>query len=332
LLWTIPLVLAVEAFVARHEGPFLSPMSRSWQSAAAAAGAEAVGRDVLYFGDSQAKVGILPRVVEARTGLSGYNLAVLRGMPASSYGLLKRALDAGARPKAVVVNFNPELLNTAPRVNVSLWTRVLGPGDLLRLVARSRDPRLGARLAARLFPTFEIRPGVRDAFAAWAGIGSDRAGRHAAFDRAAWSAHHGAQPVPDNPAFVDLPAAPGAGTAARPWRCRPENAAYVRDFFRLAESRGITVVWVIPPISPGLLAQRVRNGQEAAYDRFVAEARAGHPGVTLLDARPLGLGSSEFFDIVHLSGRGAGALSGALALALAPRLASAPAGAGIARR
>src|SRR5262245_5292812 len=121
LVGMIPLVWAVEGFVARHEDGVQSQVARSWKASAVAAGAGAVGRDVLYLGDSQVKLGLLPRVVEGRTGLSGYNLAVLRGMPASSYGLLRRALDAGARPKAVVVDFNPGLLATRQRLNAPHW-------------------------------------------------------------------------------------------------------------------------------------------------------------------------------------------------------------------
>jgi hypothetical protein len=122
----------------------------------------------------------------------------------------------------------------------------------------------------------------------------------------------------DNPRFSDVtdPASP-----ARRWRCDPVNAAYVHAFLDLADRRGLPVFWVIPPLSPALQAKRFRNGAEDAYDRFAAGVRARHPGLTVIDARRMGLDKGSFVDTSHLSWRGAERLSAAVAEVLAERVA-----------
>lgn len=314
----ILLVWAVEGYIARHEDVVLPRVTRSWKASAGAAGSVAVGCDVLFFGDSQARLGLLPRVVEGRTGLSGYNLAVLRGMPASSYGLLKRALAAGARPKAVVVNFNPGLLASRPRLNAALWTRVLGPADAVALLARSRDPGLVVPTAlAWIVPTWAVRAGVRDAVLAALGEGDDDSVRALREDRETRTTHLGALPLPENPKFTEPEAERAESATGRTWRCSRVNARYVREFVTLAEAHQARVFWVIPPMSPLLQAKRLRNGQEEAYSKFVSEIMAEHPNVVVVDGRRLRLDRASFVDPIHLSRRGADALSGVVADALA---------------
>src|SRR5439155_15786023 len=93
------------------------------------------------------------------------------------------------------------------------------------------------------------------------------------------------------------------------WACHPLNAGYVRRFLSLAARHGISVYWVIPPMTPEVHARREREGQEALYTRFVRETQAQFPNVTVLDGRRSGYGLSVHTDPLHLDHQGALAFS-----------------------
>jgi len=133
-----------------------------------------VAHDVLCFGDSQMKFGIAPHVVAARTGRPAYNLAIVGGQPPASYFLLRRALEAGARPSAVLFDLQgkhpcrPITTGTsatcppdghARRLDLA-WNgsrcqpvRLPGPGASLALVSRARR-----RSATRFVPRCGANP------------------------------------------------------------------------------------------------------------------------------------------------------------------------------
>lgn len=305
-LGVLPLFWAVEASVSRLDDSYLPVTTRSWKFAYAAAANEARGRDVLYLGDSQAKMGLLPAIVTRENGLSGYNLAALRGMPASSYAILKRALDSGARPKAIVVDFNPGLLQTPVRLNGFLWPRVLGPGDAWRLATTRVDLALTAHMIVGwLVPSWEARSGLNASLIDALNGHESESARQAHEQGATWARNDGAQPVPQNPQFVDETTPDSAGREGRGWRCMPANAVFVDRLISLAESHGVRVYWVIPPVSPALQAKRYRVGLEKVYDQFAESVRRTHPGLTVIDGRGLGFGREYFVDPVHFSVVGA---------------------------
>ena len=47
-----------------------------------------------------------------------------------------------------------------------------------------------------------------------------------------------------------------SNTLARPWAANPSMTEYVERFLRLAESRGIAVAWLLPPITRASPARR----------------------------------------------------------------------------
>src|SRR5579883_1943148 len=102
LVGMLALVAAVEYSLARHDFSVLSLTQWDGRASRQAAEKEAKGCDVLIFGDSLVKLGVLPRVIEERSGLRSYSLAVAGSQPLASYFLLRRALNEGARPSAVV--------------------------------------------------------------------------------------------------------------------------------------------------------------------------------------------------------------------------------------
>ena len=61
----LALVVSIEAFVSRHELGAVPPEEWQWLLARRAADRQARGCDLLILGDSQAKMGVLPKVVGA---------------------------------------------------------------------------------------------------------------------------------------------------------------------------------------------------------------------------------------------------------------------------
>ena len=143
------LVMAVELGVFHASEHPASHIAASCAESARAAVDEAAGAEVLLLGDSQVKSGLLPQVIEERTGRPAYNLAVVGGQAASTYYLLDRALRAGARPKAIVVDFFPGLLASDLRINTRNWPELLGVSECLELVALSGDARFVAPLLSQ---------------------------------------------------------------------------------------------------------------------------------------------------------------------------------------
>src|SRR5690349_12144950 len=84
LIGMLGLVAAAEASVRRHEdADFTTNIATSWRFSAHQAARRATKCEVLCFGDSMVKFGLLPRVIESRIGRSAYNLAAYAGPPAA---------------------------------------------------------------------------------------------------------------------------------------------------------------------------------------------------------------------------------------------------------
>ena len=128
LIGMIPFVWAIEGFTTRHAADFLGTHPGVGGRPRSPLEAETAGRDLLIFGDSQVKFGLLPGVIEKRTGLSGYNLAVLGGMPASSYGLLRGALQSGRTAEGCGRRFR----SRTPRFSTSSQRGRFGRGSSIR--------------------------------------------------------------------------------------------------------------------------------------------------------------------------------------------------------
>jgi hypothetical protein len=317
------LVAAGEAMVQRYD-PALAVFScREASLSGRAARSEAPCCRILCFGDSQVKTGVVPQVLTAETGRKAYNLAVCGGPAPMSFFLLRRALDSGARPDAVLVDFKPYLLAFHPRPALENTRDFIGLGECLDLAWAARDPRLFAVLSlSRLLPSMNHRRAIREDVAA--------ALRGAPVDRAAVTRAHVRNLDRNRGALVAGPARakPGPdlldpGNKAlfpRKWRCDPVNASYLGRFLALAAARGIPVFWLLPPSPPGVQALRERVGSDAAYLRFVLAARDRFPNLVVLDGRRADYGAEVFSDPLHLDRRGAVALTSDVAAAVRSRL------------
>src|SRR5947209_2918687 len=129
LLGMVALVVAVESFVVRHELDFMPWGTSAWVVADRASRREAPGSEFLFLGDSLVKMGLLPLVVEAETGRRAYNLGICAAQAPVPYFMLRRVLEAGARPAAVVVDYKPNLLVGGPRDFGRNWAELLTPRE-----------------------------------------------------------------------------------------------------------------------------------------------------------------------------------------------------------
>ena len=294
--------------------------------AAAEAATEARDAAVLVFGDSQAKVGILPEVVEQRLGRPTYNLAVLASPAPLSYFLLRRAITAGAAPEAIVVGHMT--LAARPGRNTPHYAELLGPGEFLDLTFHHPDfndlsplilgrllPSVRARLAVRRVIVTALRdgtvpPGTIDAAGIW---------RH-------WADRRGGYETPVQPGYDGRmePELERTLYSIR-WRVSSLNAGYFDRLVGLAERHHIKVFWLVAPIVPAAQRHRDALGLDAAHTRNLRALQARHPGLVVVDARRLGLSGEYFIDSCHLNARGARVLSARLADAIGAHLDGTPA-------
>jgi hypothetical protein len=322
LLGLFALVWVVESSVARHRFGFLDLTSVTWVMTDRAARREAMACEVLCFGDSLSKFGIVPAVIERRTGKPAYNLAVNAGRAPTTYFLLRRVLEAGARPAAVLVDFEPGMLAAPPTLAPELWAELLGPRDCAALAWAARDFGFLARtLLPRYLPCLRYRPQLREAVLA--AVRGERVvppddpaslRRNAGLNRGALVMPH----RDDRPPREVNP--PNPIIYPEVWGCHPLNARFLLDFFKLASAHGVPVFWVLTPYPAPIQSRRERLGPDATFTRFVARVQARFPGLTVLDARRSNYDPSVFWDgLVHLDGRGALTLSTDVASALSAR-------------
>lgn len=310
LLLMLALSSAFEAFIGRHEIDAVAPEDWQYLWARREAARKAAGCDLLVFGDSQAKFGILPKVLATRSRLRSYNLAISGAQPQTSHHLLRLALEGGAEPSAVLVDFNPFVLAKPPRAGRDGLSFLLGWGDSLRLSAAARDPVLFAELAARrILASLRCRSGLRQWMSAAL---RGRTNRYRllmpeVFDH--WARNDGALVVPS------IPGRPVAGDDhqrrlyPRGWTPDRTNAAYVARFLQLADSRGMTVYWLIPPLHPALQSANEAAGFDRRYLSFVRAQQRRFPRLVVIDGRRAGYEAGVFLDPDHLGREGAFALS-----------------------
>lgn len=315
----IGLVLAIEATISRQWQDLSDPVSLSWQFADRAARREAPGCDVLCLGDSLVKHGLVPSVMDRESGLKSVNLAAARAPALMTYFVLRRALEAGACPGAIIIDTKPAVLIGGADYNASYWPAVLSAPECLELGWIAGRTQLGlAMLTARLLPSLRSRLEVRSTVLSAL---QDRADPIREINRMLWrnwSVNGGA-----NVAMLDSPyrgeLSPETRENLHPdrWYVDRTNAEGIEYLLRLARERGIRVFWLLPPISRGLQQWRERSGAEAKFEQFVRSFQDRYPRVvTVLDARGVAAEPSLYVDATHLSGRGAIVLSRAVGCVL----------------
>ena len=325
------LAIAVEFGLARAARDIEALSAADWGRDVEAAARESSRAEVLCFGDSLVKTGVVPDALEARLDRTAYNLAALGGPPPASYCLLKRAFDAGARPHAIIVDAKAALLSRHDyRSAIGDWAILLRPIEALRMAMADHDPGFfGLYLAHHLIPSLRLRYDVRKA------VLDQVAGRPPG-PAAPWRPVMDRQYAVNRGAVFFAPSHPKDGPDPWPggalsageagvcfparWSPYPTNLIYLDRFLALARSREVPVFLLIPPSHPGVQAERERRGLDARYVAIVRKVHDKYANTVVVDGRHAGFGHEVCFDGRHLNLEGATALSHALAEVIAARL------------
>ncbi|HEV3122796.1 MAG TPA: hypothetical protein VGY53_12870 [Isosphaeraceae bacterium] len=309
LLGMLVVVVAVERYVRFYDRVFCSSNGWEWRGSALAARQEAPACEILCFGDSLSKLGVLPRAIEARTGRRAYNLACSGSEPPCHYFLLRQALAAGSRPTAVVVNIHAPLMSTDPRRNVEMWPYLLSLRECAELAWEERDASFFASMAlARFLPTvrfrFPLRKCIKDVFVR----APNMVFSHTFVATRLWRVNRGAAPTPgrrDNLPDIEDWGKHYVGTCA----FSKINRTYISRFLQLAIERNIRVYWLIPPMEPALDAWCQRTGFASKERQFLRALQARFPNLVVIDARGTNYDPGVFWDRHHLEKEGAVAYS-----------------------
>ena len=321
-LGMLGLMLAVESFVARHRLDFTNTASLTWVMSGQAAVMKTKGSEILCAGDSLAKHGLLPRVIAWQTGRPTYNLAAAGASAPTTYFLLKRAIDAGARPSAVVVDFMPNLQAGRPQFQRRSWQEYLSPREWLDLALVDRNPSFVASTAVgALFPSVRARNEIRASILSAIHGKIDPLPEENRVGGRNWDVNLGANFSARNPAFTGE-VGPDVHKALMSdvWVTSRVNMTYIRRLMDMTAKQNIRLFWLMPPTSPQLHERRVRSGTDAKHTQFVRSMQAAYPHVVVVDGRESGYGADVFVDAIHLDGRGATTLSTEVAAILNERL------------
>ena len=307
LLGSLLLVGAVEAMVGLHELDFTTPPRLEWRQSRRASTEMTPGRGILGLGTSMLKLGFFPTVIERESGRPAYNLASCAGRLPGAYFLLRRAIEAGARPEAVVIEVHPSYLAIPYQEGLVAWPDMLGPREALELAWSSRDASFFAEtVLSRFLPTLNARAEIRAAVASrFKGeVGSTRPNttphlrnlerNEGAFVRRREAPYYGEV----TPYLAGMYLNPG-------WSPNSTNDRYLRKLLGLCESNRIQAFWLIPPMVPELLLRREKLGLEAAYNRYASKILEKFPRVVVIDSRRSSYPPAAFSDAAHLDYGGA---------------------------
>ena len=303
-LGMIVLVVAIEATVARYHSIEGHGIGYEWWLTGQRAAQASRKYDVLCFGDSQVKLDVQPKVLEPILGRKVFDLGVVGGQATTSYFLFRRALDAGARPKAVLVDFFHPLLMGMPVWNWEYLPLILTGRDAVELSWNSAEPDVLADwFLRRAIPTYGYRSAIRHA------LGIDKAAVDP-YEQGAGLARNtarnlGAMAADENPAWDDDPRKYGRFVAPIAFGCSHVNRVYLDKFLALAEAHHVRVFYILCPCSPNWQRASTARDPEGNYHRAIRRHVLTHPNVQVVDARFAGYELGLFLDHSHLSHRGA---------------------------
>ncbi len=317
------LVLITECVVSANWLTLSDPVSLSWRFSARAAASEASRCQIVCLGDSLIKHGVLPTVIAARTGCKTVNLSAARAPALWTYFVLRRALDAGAAPAAIVINAKPAVLMASPEFNGRYWQEVVTPREYLELSRTAADASFVlSTLVGRLLPSLRSRLELRSIASAAIRGETDPIPMINRVLWRNWTANDGANVtaavanrLEETDAEIERRLHPSVFHVDR------SNGQGLTELLNLANERAIPVFWLLPPVSHDLQARRDRSGAEALHEDFVRSFARKYPtSLTVLDGRACVPGQTAFADYTHLNGHGAIALSHAVATAIDARL------------
>jgi hypothetical protein len=318
----VALLVVIEVFVVCHSIELTDPVSLSWRYSAQAAESKVSNCQILCLGDSLVKHGLVPSVIERTSGQKAVNLSAARASTLLSYCLLRRALDSGARPTALIVNAKPAVLLGDPEFNARQWQEVLTPRDTVELLLVTRNaPFVLSTIVGRVLPSLRARLEIQSAMLAAIHGKTERICSMNPVLWRNWSVNGGANIAPATPVYHgDLTAEVERQLYTDIFFVDPANAEAIEQILKLAADRRIPLFWMLCPLSPALQSQRDQSGADELHDRFLSSIIARYPEtVTVLDARRAGYSAEFFADATHLNRVGALSLSRTVAVAIAAR-------------
>ena len=321
LLGMLALLFVCESFLARQWLAIGERRALAWRFAAESTSEAAIMAEVVGLGDSLIKLGVVPAILERRLGMRAFNLALPGGQASSTYFVLSRLLEAGGKPKIIVVDFHPNLLAAAPRFNTEVWPELVSPWEAIEIGLAARDPDLMLSNLLRLaLPSLKDRDGLREAIPALLDGGPPpRLETHRMMLRN-WRANQGGHlAAPGLVAAEDEGLGDGDGKS-RIWKPHRANAEFLRRFLDLANARGIAVFWILPPAMSHWEARRREIGIEAPYRDYIEGLREQYPRLVVIDGEGSGYPADVFRDVTHLHRKGAAILTSEVAEVLAAAL------------
>ncbi len=313
LIGSLAIIVLIEGHIARTAHSFASDRLLEWSAFREISTKKASESQILCFGDSHIKVGVLPKIIESRTGLSAYNFALGYGQAPSSYYMLKNAIADGAKPQFALVDFKWTSLKYPPQMNQSFYPALLSYPDTVELGLKAQDSEfLGQMFLGKILPSFRARNDLRkQVVSSLNGNGNDRRRENYAW-RATWETNNGTCLAPVNPFYKNTINMNHAEFFVKDWACAPLNHEYVTKFFELANEHDITVFWVLTPINSQAQAELARIGVDDKYMTWVREMHARFPRVVIIDARQSNYPEDQFVDMTHLNRNGAETFSAGL--------------------
>lgn len=321
------LVFLIESSLSSRIDLLSDTTATNWRFSAKAARKEARSVEVLGLGTSLLKFGLIPRKLASDAGKSAYNLATCSSSIPTSYFLLRRALEAGAHPSAIVLDCQEAPVRTSDlgktfetiRVNRRNWPELLTVRDAIDLAWSARDLDFLTDLSlARLLPSYRTRHEIQNTVLATLNEKPLDQTFHALASRRNWRVNEGVHLMPTSADANKATVAPQRTGNVRKveetgWSRNRLTEIYQERLLNLAASRGIRVFWVIPPITTREQNGRDANGLGDHLTRVAARAQALDPTVVVIDGRDARYPDSAFFDSAHLNAGGAATFSTDLA-------------------
>ena len=334
VLGMVLIVIAVENTLAKHSDLITDLMPATWKYSATKAHKDARSAQILCFGSSLVKFGILPKVLQEETGLPAYNLSVYGGRMASSYILLKKSLESGARPKAIVLDCHDgpvsldklEEQSEALTTNRDNWPRLVTLAETIDVASQARDPEFLARsLMAKLLTSLESRAEIRSTVVK--SLAGERIEMNPNIVAAIrnWNVNLGTQlmapsDAPPAAAAEELDDPKNDVLKAGDFRDNPLLNASFAKLLKLASAHGIQIFLLLPPLSPGVHIGQDAQGYTVFYNDFCKKALDLDPTLVIVDGRRSGYGWPEFHDKTHLNAEGALTFSHDVGKIIATRL------------
>ncbi|SIO60088.1 Protein of unknown function [Singulisphaera sp. GP187] len=320
------LLLAIELFVSHASLDLARPEYWLWYATGRSARLDAKQAEILCLGTSQTSYGVVPQVLEEQLGRRTYNLAMCSSPPQADYYLLKRALDSGARPKALVLDLHPHLMKNNYWGCIRFFPNLLSARESIDLGWTARDPDFTAEvLLAKAFPSILNRFDIRNAVMAT--LDGKACSLRKPTLTSLWNRvnNQGAMILaPKNSPPTELTPTDHEWFAPSAWSYQQINTLYVRRLLKLAAAHDITVFLLVPPLDARLQQLRQDKGLSASFEEFAKGLQAHHPNLVVVDGAHSGYPSSAFADAMHVSRPGAISLTCGLGEILRPYLEGGP--------